>query len=70
MAGPLTGDFHCSCKVIAVRLSQHPFLGADDYSAGDSAVWLVPSLVISTARAKSLQCVCPNIPSWALATTV
>jgi hypothetical protein len=67
---PHCRDFHCSCFVIEVRLSQHHILGTDDYSAVDSAVWLVPSLVISTARAKSLKCVCPNIPSWALATTV
>jgi hypothetical protein len=38
-------DSHCSCVDTAVRLSQHPFLGAGDYSVGDSAVWLVPSLV-------------------------
>ena len=45
MAGPLTGvSSPFSCFDTAVRLSQHPFLGAGDYSVGDSAAWLVPSL--------------------------
>jgi hypothetical protein len=38
-------ESRCSCFVTAVWRSQHPFLGAGDHSVGDSAAWLVPSLV-------------------------
>jgi hypothetical protein len=38
-------DSRCSCFVTAAWRSQHPFLGAGDHSVGDSAAWLVPSLV-------------------------
>jgi hypothetical protein len=38
-------DSRCSCFVTAAWRSQHPFLSAGDHSAGDSAAWLVPSLV-------------------------
>jgi hypothetical protein len=38
-------DSHCSCFDTAAWRSQYPFVGAGDYSVGDSAAWLVPSLV-------------------------
>jgi hypothetical protein len=71
MAGPLT-DVWPAARAIARQRgrAQHPFQGAGSHCAGDSAAWLVPSLMCCPQLVLSHgSAVMPSIPSWVLVPT-
>jgi hypothetical protein len=64
---PHWGDARCSCYVTAAWLGPAPLPGCWCYSAGDSAAWLVPSLVRCPLLVLCHGSVAgPSTPSWVL----